>query len=132
MESVKDRVKRLCQENGITVQQLEKQIGLSNGTISKWDRYNPRMDKLQLVADYFSVTTDYLTGVSLNAAIESKTETITAFGTYEVDLIKTFRKLTEIGRVKVYLAALQELQNELNNAVPEEKDDARSSNSIAG
>jgi len=132
MDNVKERVKRLCKEKGITIQQLEKQIGLSNGTISKWDRYNPRMDKLQLVADFFSVSTDYLTGVSSQAAIESGMETLEAVGTYEVDLLKTYRKLSEIGKVKVFLAALQELHDEMPPEEPEEKDDAASLTSKVG
>ena len=132
MDNVKERVKRLCKENGITIQQLEKQIGLSNGTISKWDRYNPRMDKLQLVADFFSVSTDYLTGVSPQAAAESGMETLKAVGTYEVDLLKTYRKLSEIGKVKVFLAALQELHDETPPEEPEEKDDAVSLTSKVG
>lgn len=112
MESVKERVQKLCKRDGITVQQLEKQLGFSNGTISKWDKYNPRMDKLQVIADFFSVTVDYIAGNSSDAAIESGTDTLIAVGTYEVDLLKTYRKLTEIGRMKVYLYALQELQAE--------------------
>lgn len=130
MESVKERVQKLCKKNGITVQQLEKQLGLSNGTVSKWDRYNPRMDKLQLVADFFSVPADYITGNSSDAAIESGLETIEAVGTYEVDLLKTYRKLTEIGRMKVYLYALQELKAETDPA--DQKEDASLSTSKVG
>ena len=125
METVKERIQKLCKKEGITVQQLEKQLGFSNGTVSKWDKYNPRMDKIQAVADFFGISAGYITGNDTEAAIDSGTDTLIAVGTYEVDLLKTFRKLTEIGRVKVYLSALQELKSETASGTAEdEKEDA--------
>lgn len=62
MSTVKDRVKQLCYANHTNIKQLEKALGFANGTIQKWDKYNPRMDKLTAVAAYFSVPVESLMG----------------------------------------------------------------------
>jgi len=54
------RIKELCLRNDLTIAALEKQTGLSNGTISKWKECSPRADNLKCIADYFGVTMDYL------------------------------------------------------------------------
>ncbi|WP_423250945.1 XRE family transcriptional regulator [Lactobacillus crispatus] len=40
--------------------QIEHDLQLSNGMISKWNKSMPRADALQDVADYLGVTTQYL------------------------------------------------------------------------
>lgn len=56
------KIRFLCQQQGITVAELERRIGLSNGQITKWRRQIPGINKVQLVADYFDVSVDYLLG----------------------------------------------------------------------
>lgn len=53
-------IKRLCEERKITISELEKAVKVGNGTISKWDRHYPGIDKLMRVADFLGVTGDYL------------------------------------------------------------------------
>lgn len=53
-------VKVLCDKSGISVRRLEHEVGLSNGSISKWDKSSPSVDKAMLVAKYFGVTLDHL------------------------------------------------------------------------
>lgn len=62
MDNVKERIKELCKANGISVARLEKEAGLGNGVVTKWDKYNPRSDKLAAVAVYFNVPIEALTG----------------------------------------------------------------------
>lgn len=54
-----EQIKELCNEQGISVLQLEKEVGLTHG-IHRWDTNKPSIDKVKLVADYFGVTVDYL------------------------------------------------------------------------
>lgn len=54
------RIKALCKKNGITIQQLEKDLGMGNAAISKWDKSSPKADNLYKVATYFGVTMEYL------------------------------------------------------------------------
>lgn len=61
LESVKDRVLRLCAENGVRIGTLEKNAGMSNGTISKWKENTvPNGATLAKISAYFGVTVDYL------------------------------------------------------------------------
>lgn len=56
------KIRYLCQREGITVAELERRIGLSNGQITKWRKQIPGIYKVNLVADYFDVSVDYLLG----------------------------------------------------------------------
>lgn len=49
-----------CKAAGISISALEKAVGLGNGTIKGWIDGYPRIDKAQLVADYFGCTLDDL------------------------------------------------------------------------
>lgn len=49
-----------CKEKGINISALEKAVGLGNATIKGWEKSSPRVDKLQLVADFFGCTLDEL------------------------------------------------------------------------
>lgn len=60
--SVYDRVLNLCQEQSISIRELERKTGLSNGTIQRWKTAKPAGDSLEKVADIFKVSTDYLLG----------------------------------------------------------------------
>lgn len=59
--SIYQRIKELVNLKNMSVRELEKQLNFSNGTINKWDNKAPS-DKLERVANYFSVSTDYLLG----------------------------------------------------------------------
>ena len=58
-------IKELCKKRGMSVNELEAEIGLGINTIYKWDKASPSADKLQRVADYFGVSLDFLTGREL-------------------------------------------------------------------
>lgn len=55
-------IKRLCKSNNITVGELEKTIGLSQGLVSKWLKTTPSLDKIIDIADYFHVPLDEVIG----------------------------------------------------------------------
>lgn len=57
-----ERIVELCEEKDISQRQLQRDLGIANGTITKWCKATPRINTLQKVADYFGVTTEYLTG----------------------------------------------------------------------
>lgn len=58
--SLKDRIKSLANERGISLPVLEAELGFGNSTIVKWDKSTPNADKLNAVAKYFDVSMDYL------------------------------------------------------------------------
>lgn len=53
-------VQNLCREKGISVAQLERELGLGNATIRGWKNSSPTVEKLKAVADYFNVSVDFL------------------------------------------------------------------------
>lgn len=55
-----DNVKRVCDEKGISVGKLEKELDLSNGSVCKWNENEPGIRKVQKVADYLDVTIEEL------------------------------------------------------------------------
>mgnify|MGYP003093766445 FL=1 len=62
--NIVDRIRALCSERKITIAELERNLGLGAGTVSRWDARVPGADKIQKVAEYFDVSTDYLLGRS--------------------------------------------------------------------
>lgn len=53
-------IRKLCKDRQTTVAQIEREIGLSNGTISKWASSSPTVNNLKAVADYLGVSVDEL------------------------------------------------------------------------
>lgn len=57
-----ERIKNLLKEHSMTLAELERKLNFGNGSMSRWDRSMPSVDKIQKVADFFDVSTDYLLG----------------------------------------------------------------------
>lgn len=57
-----ERVKLLADKQKLSIVELEERLGFSRNSLYAWKRNNPSSDKLQKVADYFNVSTDYLLG----------------------------------------------------------------------
>lgn len=54
------RIKSLCRDRGISMRKLERETGIGNGVIARWEKSNPTVENLGKVADYFNVTIDEL------------------------------------------------------------------------
>lgn len=59
--TVYDRIEQLRNSKKISQGKLEKELGFSNGSISKWKNSMPTLERLQKIADYFGVSIEYLT-----------------------------------------------------------------------
>lgn len=51
---------KLCKDRGISIAKLERETGLGNGTIGRWEKSSPNVDNAKKVADFFGVTVDSL------------------------------------------------------------------------
>ena len=56
-----EKFARLLQEKGVTPYRVHKETGVSQSTLSDWKNGKsvPKIDKLQLIADYFEVPVSY-------------------------------------------------------------------------
>lgn len=66
-----DRVKELSQKRGISLSKLEETLGLGKNSLYALKRNQPSAERLQEIADYFNVSTDYLLGRTDNPKIAS-------------------------------------------------------------
>lgn len=87
--TVRDRIKKLANERGMSLPELEAALGFGSGTIVKWANSAPRSDKLCCVADYFDVSVDALLGRDAAIPLTKR----------EQDLLKMFRDMSEQGQV---------------------------------
>ena len=80
--TIYERVKSKADEAGISLKAIEKEVGLGNGIIKKWEKTSPQCNKLEKVANYLQVSIEWLiTG--------KEKENIT---TEEENIIKAYRK----------------------------------------
>lgn len=54
------KIQDLCAERGANLSKLERECGLANATIRRWDTSSPSVENLAKVADYFDVSVDFL------------------------------------------------------------------------
>lgn len=57
-----DRIKFLANKQGKSVNDVESELGYSKNTLYRLKKTNPSAKKLEEIADYFDVSTDYLLG----------------------------------------------------------------------
>lgn len=53
-------IRRRCAEKGLTFASLEREAGIGNGMVAKWENGFPRADSLQKVAKALECTVDDL------------------------------------------------------------------------
>lgn len=97
--TVFERVKILCEERKISINDLEKSLGYSKNTLYRLKTQTPGSDKLQAIADYFDVSTDYLLGRTDKKRLDD-IETIAA---HHVGEEWTEEELEEIERFKEFV-----------------------------
>lgn len=51
---------RMCKAQGISIAKLERETGISNGTISRWETSSPTVGNVHKVAAYLGTTVDEL------------------------------------------------------------------------
>ena len=56
-----ERIKYLCEKNGISLMKLEKELGFGNGSLARTNDA-VRADRVLAIAKYFSVPVEYVLG----------------------------------------------------------------------
>lgn len=62
-----EKIKQLCEANNTSITRLERDCGLANATIRRWEVASPSVENLARVADHFGVSVDYLLGRGIYA-----------------------------------------------------------------
>ncbi len=60
-----ETISRLAEKNGVSIAQVERDLGLSPASLRKLETNKPSMDRAVALAKYFGVSTDYLYGNSV-------------------------------------------------------------------
>nr|DAX98769.1 MAG TPA: repressor protein [Caudoviricetes sp.] len=84
MTTAFERIKDLADKHRISLNDLEDKLGISRNSLYGIKKANPKSDRLQEIADYFNVSTDYLLGRTDNPNIAG--DTITTPDSRVVDL----------------------------------------------
>lgn len=58
--NIVDTIKELCNKNNMTIAQLERELYMSPGLISRWNKSTPSFDRIIEVANFFDVSLDTL------------------------------------------------------------------------
>ena len=69
MFSTLEKIKELAQKRGISLQKVAEDLGYSINYLYTLKEKTPKSDRLQEIADYFNVSTDYLLGRTDNPSI---------------------------------------------------------------
>ena len=69
MFSTLEKIKELAKSRGISLAKLEESLGYSTNYFYTLKTKTPNSDRLQEIADYFNVSTDYLLGRTDNPNI---------------------------------------------------------------
>ena len=78
MFSTLEKIKELAQKQGISLQKVAEDLGYSINYLYTLKEKTPKSDRLQEIADYFNVSTDYLLGRTDNPTI-AKVDTIAGY-----------------------------------------------------
>ena len=60
--SLYGRIKEVSSSKSMTIAELERLAGISNGQIRRWDTSSPKVENLAKVAKVLNVSVDYLLG----------------------------------------------------------------------
>ena len=55
-----EKIRKLAKEKGLSISRLEKEAGLSNGSVGKWDKAHPYIGNVAKVAAVLEVSIDEL------------------------------------------------------------------------
>ena len=70
-----EKVRELAKKQGLSLNQVEEKLGYSKNTLYSLKRQKVSSERLQEIADYFNVSTDYLLGRTDTPAIAKDTVT---------------------------------------------------------
>lgn len=106
----------LCAKNGVTPYKVSKATGIATSTLSDWKtgKSTPKQDKMQLIADFFKVSVDFLmTGKDPNVDI------MYSVGNAElmIEITKRSKDKEFVERMMKYLSLLSEDKKSVDDMI---------------
>lgn len=98
-----ERIKTLCANRKIDVQQVELELGFARGHFYKWKKSSPKIDTILPIANYFDVSLDSLVGRNVETPDASFTDEY-------VDIIDLYSKLDDTDKETI-MRMLKSLAN---------------------
>ena len=101
---MESRIKQLRENRGLIQEILASELGITQQMLSKYERdvLCIKVDVLKRIAEYFSVTTDYLLGVSeVKRDLQGQMKVNKTLDTY-YDLIEIYKGLDEYDQEMVW------------------------------
>lgn len=101
-----DRLKNLCEEQKISIVELEEKLGFGKNSLYGWKKKIPNGANLEKVADFFHVSVDYLLGRTEQKYIQNDIQTIAAhhdgedWTEEELEEIERFKEFVRMKRNK--------------------------------
>ncbi|MDO4801865.1 MAG: helix-turn-helix transcriptional regulator [Prevotellaceae bacterium] len=90
-----DRIKETCKKQGKSVNTLEKELGLAKGSLCKIDTHKPSANKIERIANYLNVTTEYI------LSGEEKTKKVPTYSRDHLEMIKMYESVDEESKKKL-------------------------------
>lgn len=108
-----EKVKMLADAKNMSISDIEKLAGVSNGSIGKWVNSIPKADNLFKVAQVLEHSVEYFLTDDYYSYNSS-------FSDEEKELLETYNKLDKRGRHKLHTIAYEELDR-MNDVAPKPK-----------
>lgn len=106
-----ERIRNLCKDRKISINDLENALGYSKNTLYRLKTQTPGADKLEAIADYFNVSTDYLLGRT-NQKIFPEDNTVHTIAAHHEGDEWTEEELQEIEEFKRFVAMRREARKQ--------------------
>jgi len=104
--SISERIKIEGAKSSYTLASIERELGLANGSIRRWDTSIPSADKLYKVAKLLNVTMDYL---YIGTEIKNENVIGDLLTDSEKELLNNFKKLDNRGEHRIHTVIYEEL-----------------------
>lgn len=116
-----DRVKKLCDEQKISIVELEERLKFGRNSLYGWKKKTPNGANLIKVAEYFNVSTDYLLGRTDSRELENNHNKISDEDFRKIE--RFARNLTPKDRKKALKILEATFDDAFNGDEEDEEDD---------
>lgn len=122
-----ENFERLMKAHGVSAYRVAKDTGIAQSVLSSWKTgvSKPKPDKLRILADYFGVSLDYLINGESVISKPHHENTYPPLTKVEIELLKAFSELNELGRKHVLSYAQDMLKIEEYCSYPSNSNSAK-------